>query len=157
MIEIKSRALLMAGASVALLASADLTRADESKTDVNQVEQVVVTAAATQQKLADAPASISVVTEEDLHVRPIRDLTDILDRVEGVTINRSGNQRTIQLRGLGSAYTLFLIDGKRVNSTSAMFRGNDFDAGWAPVEAISRVEVASSCCAACSASSAWAS
>lgn len=141
MIEIKSRALLMAGASVALLASADLARADESKTDVNQVEQVVVTAAATQQKLADAPASISVVTEEDLHVRPIRDLTDILDRVEGVTINRSGNQRTIQLRGLGSAYTLFLIDGKRVNSTSAMFRGNDFDAGWVPVEAISRVEV----------------
>jgi len=131
----------MAGGSGALLGGADLAQAGESKADVNQVEQVVVTAAATQQKLADAPASISVVTEEDLHVRPIRDLTDILDRVEGVTINRSGNQRTIQLRGLGSAYTLFLIDGKRVNSTSAMFRGNDFDAGWVPVEAISRVEV----------------
>ena len=141
MIGIKSRALLMAGASVALLTPASLAHADESKTAVNQVEQVVVTAAATQQKLTDAPASISVVTEEDLHVRPVRDLTDILDRVEGVTLNRSGNQRTIQLRGLGSAYTLFLIDGKRVNSTSAMFRGNDFDAGWAPVEAISRVEV----------------
>lgn len=131
--------MLMAACGAALLpASAwSLETADQS----TAVDQIVVTASAKQQRLVDAPASISVITEEDLHVRPVRDLTDILDRVEGVTINRSGNQRTIQLRGLGSAYTLFLIDGKRVNSTSAMFRGNDFDAGWVPVEAISRVEV----------------
>ncbi len=135
------RVALLATSCALALAAQVAAQAAETSPERTTVDQVVVTASANQQRLIDAPASISVVTEEDLHVRPIRDLTDILDRVEGVTINRSGNQRTIQLRGLGSAYTLFLIDGKRVNSTSAMFRGNDFDAGWVPVEAISRVEV----------------
>lgn len=126
--------------SAALMALPFSVNAQETAPDDTGTE-VVITASSTRQKLIDAPASVSVVTEEDLHDRPVRDLTEALDKVEGVTINRSGNQRTIQLRGLGSAYTLIMIDGKRASSTSAMFRGNDFDAGWVPVEAISRVEV----------------
>ncbi|MDC7684463.1 TonB-dependent receptor [Asticcacaulis sp. BYS171W] len=119
----------------AFAAEADVSPTAEPTTEV------VITASSTKLKLVDAPASVSVVTQEQLHERPVRDLTEILNRTEGVTMNRAGNQRTIQLRGLGSAYTLFMIDGKRVSSTNAMFRGNDFDAGWVPVEAIQRVEV----------------
>ena len=115
--------------------------ADESETSADPSQEIVVTASGQQQRLIDAPASISVVTAEDLAVRPVRNLTDILDRTEGITMNRAGNQRTIQIRGLPSAYTLFMIDGKRVNATNASFRGNDFDSNWVPVEAIERVEV----------------
>jgi outer membrane receptor for ferrienterochelin and colicins len=102
---------------------------------------IVVTASGQGQRLIDVPASVSVITAEQLTVRPVRDLTDILDRSEGVTLNRAGNQRTIQIRGLPSNYTLFLIDGKRVNAGNAAFRGNNFDSNWVPVEAIARVEV----------------
>lgn len=117
------------------------TTDQQAGTAGDPAKEIVVTASGKVQLLIDAPASISVVTAEQLAQRPVRSLTDILDRVEGITMNRAGNQRTIQIRGLPSAYTLFMIDGKRVNATNASFRGNDFDSNWVPVEAIDRVEV----------------
>jgi outer membrane receptor for ferrienterochelin and colicins len=104
-------------------------------------DSIVVTASGAEQTVKTAPASVSVVTREELEERPIRDLTDVIGTQEGVTLSRSGNLRTIQIRGLGSAYTLMLVDGRRVNSNSNMFRGNDFDSGWIPPDAIERVEV----------------
>ena len=109
--------------------------------DAEPVEVIVVTAAASDTLLADAPASISIIDHEQLTQSPVRDLTDILGTVEGVTISNSGNLRTVQIRGLDSAYVLKLIDGRRVDSTSSVFRGNDYDTGWVPVEAIERIEI----------------
>lgn len=105
------------------------------------LETLVVTASAQEHSQKDAPASISVISAEDLQKKPISDLTQILSTVEGVTLKGSGNQRTVQIRGLDSAYVLLLIDGKRVDSTSAVFRGNDYDTGWIPVDGIERIEV----------------
>lgn len=103
---------------------------------------VVVTASGNEQELREAPASVSVITREDLQKRPVQELAELLGTVEGVTLSRSGNQVPgVQLRGLGSAYTLMLIDGKRVNATSAMFRGNDYDTGWVPTDEIERIEI----------------
>ena len=102
----------------------------------------VVSAAGAPHSLRDAPASVSVITSEDLARQPVRDLSDALATVEGITARRAGNSVAgVQVRGLDSAYTLMLIDGQRVNATSAVFRGNDFDTGWVPAEAIERVEV----------------
>lgn len=107
-----------------------------------ELGNIVVTAASREQALKDAPASITVVTREALEQRPLNDLSNVLGGVEGVTLSRSGNGvPTVQLRGLGSAYTLILVDGKRVNSTNAVFRGNDYDLGWVPVADIERIEV----------------
>jgi outer membrane receptor for ferrienterochelin and colicins len=103
--------------------------------------RVVVTASSVETSLVDAPASISVVSREELDRKPVRDLTDVLARVEGVTLSHGGNLKTVQLRGLGSAYTLMLIDGRRVSSGSTLFRGNDFESAWLPIDAIERVEV----------------
>ena len=103
---------------------------------------VVVTASGNEQELRDAPASVSVITREDIERRPVQELAELLGTVEGVTLNRSGNLVPgVQLRGLGSAYTLMLIDGKRVNATSAMFRGNDYDTGWVATDDIERIEI----------------
>lgn len=47
------------------------------------------------------------------------EIAELLGTVEGVTLSRSGNAVPgVQLRGLGQAYTLFLVDGKRGNSTN---------------------------------------
>lgn len=105
------------------------------------MDPLVVTATGSEQALRDAPASISVLTREELENKPMRDLTDILGSVVGVTLSRGGNQRTVQIRGLPSRYTLILIDGKRVDSDANVFRGNDYDTGWIPLDAIERVEV----------------
>lgn len=109
---------------------------------VEDGDTLVVTAAATEQNLKDAPASISVVTQEDLQRKPVQNLSDVLREVPGVQLTNAGdNRKGVSLRGLDSSYTLILIDGKRVNSRNAVFRHNDFDLNWIPVDAIERIEV----------------
>ncbi|EBC0455177.1 catecholate siderophore receptor CirA [Salmonella enterica] len=105
-------------------------------------ETMVVTASAIEQNLKDAPASISVITQQDLQRRPVQNLKDVLKEVPGVQLTSEGdNRKGVSIRGLDSSYTLILIDGKRVNSRNAVFRHNDFDLNWIPVDAIERIEV----------------
>lgn len=105
-------------------------------------DTMVVTAAATEQNLKDAPASISVITQKDLQRKPVQNLKDVLQEVPGVQLTNEGdNRKGVSIRGLDSSYTLILIDGKRVNSRNAVFRHNDFDLNWIPVDAIERIEV----------------
>ncbi|KGQ13946.1 Colicin I receptor [Beauveria bassiana D1-5] len=105
-------------------------------------ETLVVTASATEQNLKDAPASISVITRDELQKEPVNNLKDVLQNVPGVQLTNEGdNRRGVSLRGLDSSYTLILVDGKRVNSRNAVFRHNDFDLNWIPADAIERIEV----------------
>lgn len=92
--------------------------------------------------LKDAPASISVITQEDLQRKPVQNLKDVLKEVPGVQLTNEGdNRKGVSIRGLDSSYTLILVDGKRVNSRNAVFRHNDFDLNWIPVDSIERIEV----------------
>lgn len=108
----------------------------------SDAETMVVTAASTEQSVKDAPASISVITQQDLQRRPVQNLKDVLQDVPGVQLTNEGdNRKGVSIRGLDSSYTLILVDGKRVNSRNAVFRHNDFDLNWIPVDAIERIEV----------------
>ncbi len=109
--------------------------------DVNE-ETLVVTASATEQNVKDAPASISVITQQDLQRKPVQNLKDVLRDVPRVQLTNEGdNRKGVSIRGLSSSYTLIPVDGKRVNSRNAVFRHNDFDLNWIPVDAIERIEV----------------
>ncbi|HMQ92286.1 MAG TPA: TonB-dependent receptor [Amaricoccus sp.] len=132
----KALGLLLAGA--AAVAPGTAARAQEESF---VLDQLVVTATGGVSDLRDAPASVSVVTAEDIAQTPATNVAEVLSRVEGITINRVGNQEQVQMRGLPERYTLFLIDGKRVDSAPNLFRGNAFDSGWVPLDAIERIEV----------------
>ncbi|WP_313485374.1 catecholate siderophore receptor CirA [Atlantibacter hermannii] len=107
-----------------------------------QEETMVVSASATEQNLKDAPASISVITQQDLQRKTVQNLKEVLKEVPGVQLTNEGdNRQGVSIRGLSSSYTLILVDGKRVNSRNAVFRHNDFDLNWIPVDAIERIEV----------------
>src|SRR5690606_31603136 len=86
--------------------------------DAVRLADTVVTAAGFEQKITDAPASISVISQEDLRRNRYSNLAQALDGVEGVDI-RQGTGKTgglnISLRGMPSEYTLILIDGRRQN------------------------------------------
>lgn len=107
-----------------------------------ELEAMVVTASAQATQLDEAPASVSVITREQLEQRPVSQVRDLLAEVPGVALtNESQNRKGVSLRGLSSGYTLILVDGKRVSSREAAFRDNDFDLGWLPMDAIERIEV----------------
>ncbi|MFA5632145.1 MAG: TonB-dependent receptor [Porticoccaceae bacterium] len=109
--------------------------------------KMVVSAAGFEQKVTDAPASISVLSEEDLQKKRYANLAQALEDVEGVDV-RQGTGKTgglnISIRGLPSEYTLILIDGRRQN-TAGNVTPNGFNETATsfipPMSAIERIEV----------------
>lgn len=111
------------------------------------LDRVVVSAAGYEQKITDAPASISVIGEEELQRKRYSNLAEALEGVEGVDI-RQGTGKTgglnISMRGLPSEYTLFLIDGRRQNTAGSVAPngfGETTNNFMPPMSAIERIEV----------------
>jgi outer membrane receptor for ferrienterochelin and colicins len=107
------------------------------------LEQIVVTASGFEQNVKDAPASITVVTREELEKGSITNLTDALKGVQGVAVSGVATEKDITIRGLPGSYTLILVDGKRQNTRDSRTNGS---AGYEqsfipPVSAIDRIEV----------------
>ncbi|WP_223305805.1 TonB-dependent receptor domain-containing protein [Massilia sp. NR 4-1] len=107
---------------------------------------VVVTASAVALNVQDAPASISVITREEIERQPVYDLGTLLRRIPGVSggLAPNGEQSKVKLRGLPENYTLILIDGKRQgNSADTNYRPDlgRQDLNWLSPEMIERIEV----------------
>ncbi|WP_369038280.1 TonB-dependent receptor domain-containing protein [Stenotrophomonas maltophilia] len=112
------------------------------------LDTVVVTASGFEQKVVDAPASISVVSREELSKRPYTNLVDALRDVEGIDVGLEASDKngraTISMRGLPSEYTLVLIDGRRQSNVGQLYPNNFGGGQFAylpPLDAIERIEV----------------
>lgn len=111
--------------------------------NVISLEDVVVTAAGYEQTVEQAPASITVITGDELRKKSFHDLTDALRDVEGVTVNGGANESDISIRGMPADYTLILVDGKRQSARESRVNGNrGYEQSFVPpAEAIERIEV----------------
>jgi outer membrane receptor for ferrienterochelin and colicins len=112
------------------------------------LDKVVVTASGFEQKITDAPASISVVSREELSKRPYTSLVDALRDVEGIDVGMETTDKngraTISMRGMPSEYTLVLIDGRRQSNVGQLYPNNFGGGQFAylpPLDAIERIEV----------------
>ena len=132
------RTLLLASACAAAP-----TLAFAQSQQASQVDDVVVTASTRAQSVARAPASISVVTSEQLENKAYVDLFDAVRDVEGVSVSGGSNFQDILIRGLPGAYTLTLVDGRRQSTREARVNGNGGleQSFTPPVGAIERIEV----------------
>ena len=71
--------------------------------DSDNIEHVVVTATGYEKKLTQAPASISVITAEDLKARSFTSLLDAVQFQEGIDIGTTRDktgQGSVSMRGL---------------------------------------------------------
>ncbi len=106
-----------------------------------------------EETLKQAPG-VSIITAEDIEKRPpANDISEIIRTMPGVnltgnsTSGQRGNNRQIDLRGMGPENTLILIDGKPVSSRNSVrygWRGerdSRGDTNWVPAEQIERIEV----------------
>lgn len=126
--------------SLALLTGTALGAAAEEPV---RLPEIVITAAGFEQNVAEAPASVTVVSGEELRRRNITSLTDALREVQGVAVTGIANEEDITIRGLPGQYTLILVDGKRQSTRQSRTNG---DAGFEqsfipPAAAIERIEV----------------
>ena len=121
--------------------------ADTPDTD-RVIDQVVVTASGFEQKITDAPASISVIDHEELARKPYASLVDALRGVEGIDVALEAPDKngmgSISMRGMPSEYTLVLIDGRRQSNVCSLYP-NNFGGGQfsylPPLDAVERIEV----------------
>ncbi|WP_142850592.1 TonB-dependent siderophore receptor [Telmatospirillum sp. J64-1] len=106
-----------------------------------------------EETLKQAPG-VSTITRQDIEkTPPTNDLSDIIRKMPGVNLTGNsasgqyGNNRQIDLRGMGPENTLILIDGKPVMSRNSIRMGRSGerntrgDTNWVPAEAVERIEV----------------
>ncbi|MCC6756345.1 MAG: TonB-dependent receptor [Arenimonas sp.] len=114
---------------------------------VHHLDKVVVTAAGFEQAIREAPASISIITREQLEAKPYHGLAEALADVEGVDIGDAVDKTgapSISIRGMPSDYTLLLIDGRRQNAAGNVTPNNFGSTAnnfIPPLSAIERIEV----------------
>ncbi|QGY31860.1 TonB-dependent siderophore receptor [Pantoea cypripedii] len=113
-------------------------------------ESMIVTA---EEELKQQPG-VSIITAEDIQKSPpVNDLSDIIRKMPGVNLTGNsasgsrGNNRQIDIRGMGPENTLIMIDGVPVTSRNAVrysWRGERDtrgDTNWVPAEMVDRIEV----------------
>lgn len=116
------------------------------KHNVTELDTSFVTATGGATDLRDAPASVSVISREEIERQPVYDLNTLLRRIPGVTggFGPVGEQSKIKLRGLDDKYTLILVDGKRIGSSSDLSYRRDLgrqDLNWIAPSMIERIEI----------------
>ncbi|MFA5490642.1 MAG: TonB-dependent siderophore receptor [Candidimonas sp.] len=117
---------------------------------VTELDTITVTA---ETELKQSLGS-SVITSQDIQKSPpANDVADIIRTMPGVnltgnsTSGQRGNNRQIDIRGMGPENTLILIDGKPVSSRNSVrfgWRGerdSRGDTNWVPPDQIERIEV----------------
>ncbi|MGB6824207.1 MULTISPECIES: FepA family TonB-dependent siderophore receptor [unclassified Psychrobacter] len=124
---------------------------DQEAVPTATLDTIVVRAARDELEQA---AGLSVISEEAIEKASVsNDISEIVRKMPGVNLSGSstsgqrGNQRQIDLRGMGPNNTLILIDGRPVTSrnSSRPSRGSEQDtrgdSQWVPPGAIESIEV----------------
>lgn len=126
--------------------------AETPESEKEDSETMVVQATA-EEALKQQPG-VSVITREDIEERPpVNDLSELIRKMPGVNLTSNsangsrGNNRQIDIRGMGPENTLILIDGQPATSRNAVRysrtgdRDTRGDSNWVPVEMVERIEV----------------
>lgn len=117
---------------------------------VEELDRVVIKA---EQELKQMPG-VSTITRQDIEKSPpANDLSEIIRTMPGVNLTgnsssgQRGNNRQIDIRGMGPENTLILVDGKPVSSRTSVRMGwrgerdTRGDTNWVPPEMVESIEV----------------
>ncbi|RMX08392.1 TonB-dependent siderophore receptor [Corticibacter populi] len=146
------RRRLISVAVASCLSASAMSAMAQATDEVQQLNEVSVLGTA-EDEVKQSLGS-SVITSEDIDKRPpANDISELVRTQPGVNLTGNsssgqyGNNRQIDLRGMGPENTLILIDGKPVLSREGVRMGRSGerdtrgDSNWVPAESIERIEV----------------
>ena len=110
------------------IASASIIPDNEILVNASRAGQVVT---------EDYTGSSTIITEEQLEQRQVRNIEDVLRDVPGISVSSVAGQTQIRLRGTEANHVLVLVDGIEVSDPGS----GEFDLGTLQAEIGSRVEV----------------
>ncbi|MDM8348023.1 TonB-dependent receptor [Pseudomonas sp. sp1636] len=126
--------------AVALLPVAAHAEQSSSYQDALELPALVITSGRQVETRQQATAATSVFTRKDIERLQVRSVAELLERVPGVSVSRTGgtgSQTGLFVRGTSSAQTLVLVDGQRIAASSSGTSSLEF----LSPEQIERVEV----------------
>lgn len=112
-------ASILAMMNVAPVQAQDQSDAEPAEESVFEQETVVVLGSLIPRPVSEIGSAISVVDAEDLEIRQINLVSDVLREVPGVAVSRTGPQGTltqVRIRGAEGNQTLTFIDGIEANN-----------------------------------------
>jgi vitamin B12 transporter len=118
----------------------DATPVSPNGDQLPEAEPVVVSATRYDIPLDQSPASVSVISSEDLEQKQIERVSDALREVPGLAVVQTGTPgqlTSVFTRGLNSAHTQVLLDGIPINQGLA----GQFDFANLTTDNIDRIEV----------------
>ncbi|WP_226568889.1 FepA family TonB-dependent siderophore receptor [Mangrovibacter yixingensis] len=124
-----------------------------SDKDASSAAEDTIVVNKAEEKLKQQPGA-SLITQQDIEKSPpVNDLSEIIRKMPGVNLTGNsatgsrGNNRQIDIRGMGPENTLILIDGVPVSSRSSVRysrtgeRDTRGDSNWVPPEMVDHIEV----------------
>ena len=109
---------------------------------VYTLDDVIVTASRTEQRVKEAPASVEIVTREDIDRLGAETLAQALALTVGLDVTENGmvgNQAA--LRGMSTNQTLILIDGRRIRTEDTSQTANYYELQRINMDDVERIEI----------------
>ncbi len=123
---------ILAGGAIALICHTPIARAEEAATsrpvtdltglsieelmNVNVLDKTITSVSGTRQRIAEAPAAVTIITNDDIHRSGLASIPEILRLVPGMQVAQiNGNEWAISSRGFNALYAnklLVLQDGR---------------------------------------------
>lgn len=146
----KSLTAAAIAASVAVPGVAFAQDADATNNEEEKVERIDVTGSRLKQVDMETSSPVTVITAEDIELSGEASVADVLNNssvnsfgswrgVSGYGSGAAANSE-INMRGLGSNYTLVLLDGRRMPGTSSS-AGTAADTSRIPMAIVERIEI----------------
>ena len=139
-LEVKQKSSLIFLCAFASAAIAHAQDQESLGSGQSESEPVVVTATRTDIPLDESPASVSIVTSEDIEEKQIERVADALREVPGLSVVQTGapgQLTSVFTRGLRSEHTQVLLDGIPINQgLQGAFNFSDFN-----TDDIDRIEI----------------
>jgi iron complex outermembrane receptor protein len=134
---------ILSPAVLVITASISLPVYSSAGTTATEIPTVLVSAARTEQSTLTTPASITVISREQIEASGARHVIEVLRGQGGVQINDlfgDGSRASVGMRGFGetaSSNTLVLVDGRRLNNPDI----GSPDLNSIAVEDVERIEI----------------
>lgn len=137
-----TKAAMMTAMAISCLAQAGIAGAEEAKAEEYTLDPIVVTAQRKETKDLDTPASVTVITAEDIKNSGVASVQDLLDRQVGLNSMSygpmgqefGGSSNRIKIRSLDKG-TLVLVNGTPMNLLNYNGIAN------IPLDSIEKIEV----------------
>ncbi|MEE1944359.1 TonB-dependent receptor [Pedobacter sp. KR3-3] len=111
--------------------------------EVQSLNEVVIAATKNDQKQAQTGKVVSIITREELERSAGRNLAELLNQQAGINVvgagSNYGKDKSVFLRGAGSAYAVILVDGIPVTDPSGT--GGAFDLRMFAIDQIDHIEI----------------